>query len=431
MIGIEHEADRRPKPIREQRAILADLRTLETSCPLLDRLDKMLRQFNIFRVLRFEHGEIRHSNMLAWLLQPDESHGLGDSFLRGWLLRVARDAVSNLLDALSPEEIRTCEIREVEITREWNFLDLLVKVTTAEGDVWVIAIENKLRAKQGGNQLAGYRKKVESAFPSARRTFIFLTANDEPPDDEAYLTAKHRQVYDVLSNCLKQRTTKGGKEAVMLMRHYLTILEERCMENPKITELAQKLYERHRHALDFIIEHRTDPVQRLTDAIVQRIKGYGQRGDVIPMVTNSGITRLLPIKWNTKANRAGHEFGDTDSAVVLVEIGTGWGAHPWLEVVVSQSPNKKWRRELYEISKRNHFEIGRWDKGTKDDWMRIYSVKCPIKVDHEQLRDFDGKALEIWSWCRDEMRKPEFRKVVRLVAAHLQKLPRNLTAKRV
>ncbi|MEQ2006272.1 MAG: PD-(D/E)XK nuclease family protein [Limisphaerales bacterium] len=383
----------------------------------------MLRQFNVFRVLRFEHGEIRHSNMLAWLLQPDETHKLGDSFLRGWLLRVVNDAAPDLLGGLTAESIKAGKIGDVEIAREWNFLDLLVKVTTTEGDAWVIAIENKWWAKQGKNQLAGYRRKVESAFPTARRMFVFLTAKDESPDDEAWVTAKHRQVYEVLSTCLKQRATKRGREAVMLMRHYLTILEERCMENPKITELARKIYERHRRALDVIIEHRTEPIQLLTDALGKCIQSSARRSGVIPMATENGYARLLPLSWNTKANRAGHEWGATDSAFVLIEIGIRWGSQPWFEVIASKSPNKNWRRELYEISQQNELPIGRWDKGTTDDWMRIYSVKCPIKIDRENLRDVDGKAMEIWIWCSEALKKPDFQKVIRLVAAHLKKLP--------
>src|SRR5687768_4176985 len=103
-VGMEHAASG-PKRIRDEQAILADLGVLEKNCTQLDRLDRMLRRFNIFRVLRCEHGEIRHSNMLAWLLKPDESHGLGDSFLRRWLVRVVQDSGARLPGVFSPEKI--------------------------------------------------------------------------------------------------------------------------------------------------------------------------------------------------------------------------------------------------------------------------------------------------------------------------------------
>ena len=38
--------------------------------------------FNTFDVLRYSDYEIRHSNVLAWLLQPGATHGIGDEFLK-------------------------------------------------------------------------------------------------------------------------------------------------------------------------------------------------------------------------------------------------------------------------------------------------------------------------------------------------------------
>ena len=40
------------------------------------------RKFNAFDVLRYSDYEIRHSNVLAWLLTPGETHGVGGAFLR-------------------------------------------------------------------------------------------------------------------------------------------------------------------------------------------------------------------------------------------------------------------------------------------------------------------------------------------------------------
>lgn len=38
--------------------------------------------FNLFDVLKISKTEIRHSNMLGWLLNPNENHGMGDAFLK-------------------------------------------------------------------------------------------------------------------------------------------------------------------------------------------------------------------------------------------------------------------------------------------------------------------------------------------------------------
>lgn len=397
-----------------------DLKALD-NCLKLDELERLLKEFNIFRVLRFEHGEIRHSNMLAWLLQPEESHGLDDLFLREWLFQIVERSSTQNKGGLSSSEIAACTIQQVEVNREWNYLDIFVKVTTKEHGTWIIAIENKLRARQGENQLSDYRTIVQSAFPSARQTFIFLTETNESPNDkEYYIPAKHAQIHEALSACLKKKRIDNGP--LVIIQNYLTILKERCMENSEIQQLAKSIYERHRRALDIIIENRTNPLARLTDAVEEAVKTSSEGSDVVPMLTTEGIVRFLPKLWDTAVNRAGVEFGPIGSAYIIVELGLRWGPRPWLEVVVTKAPSK-WREELYQISQDKQFTIKRWNKGTKDEWMRIFAIQCPIVVNYDELRDFQGKATEIWSWCRNEMVREEFGDVVQIVAKHLEQLP--------
>ena len=54
------------------RKLIDDRRFLEYHKKTLKR-----REFNAFDVLRYSDYEIRHSNVLAWLLQPDGTHRLG------------------------------------------------------------------------------------------------------------------------------------------------------------------------------------------------------------------------------------------------------------------------------------------------------------------------------------------------------------------
>ena len=48
------------------------------------------KTFNPFDVLRYSDYEIRHSNVLAWLLQPNDTHGIADAFIRDEPLNVER-----------------------------------------------------------------------------------------------------------------------------------------------------------------------------------------------------------------------------------------------------------------------------------------------------------------------------------------------------
>ena len=56
---------------------------LDINC--LDELLPWTGKFNIFDVLKISRTEIRHSNVLSWLLSASENHGLGDAFIKGIL----------------------------------------------------------------------------------------------------------------------------------------------------------------------------------------------------------------------------------------------------------------------------------------------------------------------------------------------------------
>ena len=55
-------------------------------------LEEQIGRFNIFDALGIARVEIRHSNFLAWLLTPGESHGQSDLFLKAFLMDVLRKA---------------------------------------------------------------------------------------------------------------------------------------------------------------------------------------------------------------------------------------------------------------------------------------------------------------------------------------------------
>ena len=56
----------------------------------LDQLETILDRFNLFKSLNLVRQEIRHSAFLRWLLDPSETHGLSDYWLRRFLRRIIK-----------------------------------------------------------------------------------------------------------------------------------------------------------------------------------------------------------------------------------------------------------------------------------------------------------------------------------------------------
>ena len=153
------------------------LSNLVVNCPELTEVESLLGRFNLFRVLKFEDGEIRHSNVLAWLLDLKESHGFGDLFLRRFLMLSLNESENGLRD-LDPVDIDSADIKIVEVWREWNHIDITVKIQTLD-ESWVVAIENKVNSQQHSDQLLRYRKIIESYFPEEKNCFCFYVKTEK------------------------------------------------------------------------------------------------------------------------------------------------------------------------------------------------------------------------------------------------------------
>jgi hypothetical protein len=400
---------------------LHDLNALVVSCPELRELEKLLGNFNLFRVLRFEHGEIRHSNVLSWLFDPDESHGLRDLFVRRWLMRVFHDATEDEQSYLDPVEIDACTIRAVTVYREWNHLDLLLRIETFEHGEWIVAIENKVGAKQYLGQLLNYRKSVELAFRGARhRLYIFLTRSGEEAEDKVWTTTTYGELHKVLNDCVEEQRDVIGTEPRVLLNHYLGILEEHFMENTRIAELSRKIYKAHSRALDIIFEHRPDALMRLTEAVKTRMESDASKLNIVPMITTKGYVRFLPSAWNTKANRQGHMWHEKDSAFVLCEIDL-LRKQPTFVMIECGSP-AKWRNALWEMSKQQPFKTLRRTNKQPSMWMRVYSVRGPMYLQDVEVGTEEDLAEEIWDWCKKQLSEETFKKSQTAVEDHLTKL---------
>ncbi|WP_273501111.1 PD-(D/E)XK nuclease family protein [Paracoccus sphaerophysae] len=225
----------------------------------LGRVTGYLNRFNPIRVMRMESMEVRHSNILAWLMDPMETHGFGDRFLRAFLSEACRGA-----DGASPPtalEIAQADLHDIEIRREWHGIDIFIR---APRQGWAFVIENKYYSSQHGNQLARYREKVVAVFEARQAPVtvrgIFLTLSDEVPEDSSYLSIGYQQLAELLSTIIERQGQAIGTEVRGFLAHYLEIINEATgmsHERNAMQKLARELYRTHRRALDFILEHGT------------------------------------------------------------------------------------------------------------------------------------------------------------------------------
>ena len=141
----------------------------------LMRLEELASPFNIFKALGVDTQEIRHSSFLAWLLDPTQTHGLRDTFLKGFLMKTTSKARALGIGTISPVDIDAWDLSDTEVRRERQNIDIIL---VNQPRNLVCVIENKIDSGEHGDQLRRYRAIVESMYPGWIHHFVFLTAKD-------------------------------------------------------------------------------------------------------------------------------------------------------------------------------------------------------------------------------------------------------------
>lgn len=230
-------------------------------------LEEHVAQFNIFEALGIAKTEIRHSNFLGWLMDPAESHGQGDLFLKTFLMDLLRQAPpENRL--VSPVDIDGAELSDVDVRREWKHIDLLIH---SREPAFVIAIENKMHGFERAEKLGRYEEAVRKEYPGVPTLFVFLNPDGEEAPDNDWFAYSYSQVHRVLQRV--QRATKGslGTDVGVILDHYLRLLETRLMDDARIADLCRRIYRNHKQAIDLISEHGVLDDEGVIAAIEQRL----------------------------------------------------------------------------------------------------------------------------------------------------------------
>ncbi|CAC9957817.1 hypothetical protein [uncultured Gammaproteobacteria bacterium] len=269
--------------IREQyRGLLNDID--------FDKLELGLKTPNIFQILSVARTEIRHSNFLGWLLDPNGNHGLGRLFLVKFLRGVSTSEIATELDEF---DIEALNFNNVEIRREWKNIDLLLVF-----DTLVICIENKIDSKDHSNQLAKYRKIINNNFKNKNKIFVYLTPTGEPPitksEIDHYALYSYQEIIEQFDRILKIHGKSLNLGVHQYISDYLITTKRELMKNDELNELADKIYKNHRELIDFVFEHKSDAASKLYPVFVKKITD----SDWVMGSKHKGYARFLTKKLN-------------------------------------------------------------------------------------------------------------------------------------
>lgn len=176
--------------------IEADQKALEAFLlenPDLGQLEALLDEFNIFEAIGAVRQEVRHSAFLAFLLNPQERHGLGTAFAQQMLLMATR--ASEIETGVTPIDLALWELDDLQVQREWQSIGILL---LDEAHHFAVIIENKVDSGEHSQQLPRYWRIVQQRYPGWQIVGLFLTPEGREPSDERYIPLDYGLIHDLV-----------------------------------------------------------------------------------------------------------------------------------------------------------------------------------------------------------------------------------------
>jgi hypothetical protein len=334
----------------------------------LAELETQIGKFNIFDALRIARHEIRHSNFLAWLLDPAESHGQGALFLRAVLMDILRQSPPHLRP-LSPVELDGEDLAGVEIRREWRNIDLMVLCATP---AFVVAIENKVDSGEHGNQLQKYGEVLAEAFPNAKPLLMFLTTDGSEPSDERWVAYSYGDLYRVLDRCRNSNRGAIGSDVDAFLDHYLRLIGSRFMDDPNIDELCHRIYRNHRQALELIFSRAGAPSARIIGVLEDLLLRQSDRWLVVHKTSKE--VHFVPKNWFELFPPIGRKKDADARAWLRCGFWTDEGECTlWVYGYPTTDPALR-RRALTRLTERqDEFGFEKPKRGITDEWTFLSS----------------------------------------------------------
>lgn len=225
-------------------------------------LERLVDVFCPFEAVGMVSQEIRHSNYLSYILDPNRPHGFGTTLLKGFLELVANNSIANHRP-LSKLDLHFMDLSNVQIRREWQNIDLLIEVpASAKGKGLVVAVELKINAVESEDQLKTYYGIITKNYDKEKwnHEFVFLTKRgDESRELETQKIWQSMKLAEVVTRLEDDASKAGftGKSADLLTA-YIEMMRRHHLGNAEIEKIAMRLWSQHTEALMALMAYKPD-----------------------------------------------------------------------------------------------------------------------------------------------------------------------------
>ena len=144
--------------------------------------------YNLFSILNIERYELKHSALIANLLDPKGSHGCGDAFLRAFF-EIALKGTAYPFESSTLPDSYTEHYTGPIVGDTGGLIDILVKSSR-----YGLIIENKIYAGDQDKQLTRYDNYGKETFGAGRYHLVYLTLYGDDASKESTATKSAEEV---------------------------------------------------------------------------------------------------------------------------------------------------------------------------------------------------------------------------------------------
>ncbi len=261
-------------------------------------LNNHFNRFNPFKVLQVDNYEIRHSNVLAWLMDPKQNHALGSYFIKKLIAKVFVNS-ANFEDGdkvadydvlqLSRHSYHDLVVYKELATSNRKRIDLLAVSSFHQV---AILIENKYWSNESEGQLEEYIEFVRTAYEGYKIIPVFLTLQDEEPTHEDYLKLSYSDVLGILKNITEANKDYMHQDVHSFISYYIDILEDQLVQNDELNEKGMALYKNHKEAVELLSAVGKGKIEKENGFTIELISIYSQYKETIDFVVKVGNSFL-------------------------------------------------------------------------------------------------------------------------------------------
>lgn len=271
---------------------------LDINC--LEELLPWSGKFNLFDVLKASRNEIRHSNVLAWLLDANENHEIGDTFIK----RTIQDLIKDSTSQSNIFRLLLLDFYSFSVYREWKNIDILM---LSNDEKIAIAIENKVGSHEHDNQLKRYKEILNKEYPNYEKIFIYLTPEGECPSDDDWKILTYETIVENLEYIRDKAELLP--DVKLMINNYIDTIRRDIVDDTQLIDICNKIYNKHKRALDLIYTHKIDNKSQIAEDIVSVLKEFADEGKLINYNNNFYTKRMSDLLPNLKAGNS--SWGDT------------------------------------------------------------------------------------------------------------------------